>query len=63
MTTDSMAVPPSSHFIEIPLPEGLLGKMGANDWNERNQAITELEKFIVTHPSGLGSNITKVMIA
>ncbi len=48
--------------VEVQLPDGLLEKMSANDWNVRNQAISELEKFILTHPSGLGSNITKVII-
>ena len=47
---------------EIPLPEGILGRMKENDWNERNQAITELEVFIMTHPGGLGSNIVKVSV-
>ena len=45
---------------EIPLPDGLLAKMTANDWKERQEAISELESFIMSHQIGLGFNIIKV---
>lgn len=47
---------------EVALPDGLLAKMAGNDWNERNQAITELEAFITSHATELGSNIVKVHV-
>ncbi len=47
---------------EVSLPEGMLTRMKGNDWNERNQAITELEMFILKNNNGLGSNIVKVNI-
>lgn len=50
----------SSGNSDVPLPDGLLLKMGGNDWNERNMAITELESFITSHPTELGSNMVKV---
>ena len=45
---------------EIPLPDGLLAKMTANDWKERQEAISELESFIMSYQIGLGFNIIKV---
>ena len=34
--------------------------MKATDWKERQEAINELEQYIITHPNSLGSNLVKV---
>ena len=39
----------------------IVSKMKATDWKERQEAINELEQYIMTHPNSLlGSNLVKV---
>ncbi|XP_019850510.1 PREDICTED: crescerin-1-like [Amphimedon queenslandica] len=46
--------PDSSAVLDI------VSKMKATDWKERQEAINELEQYIITHPNSLGSNLVKV---
>lgn len=45
---------------DIALPEGLLDRMKASNWNERFEAISELEVFVNDHPTAMASHLHKV---
>ena len=45
---------------EVQLPEGLLERLKASNWNERHEAISELEAFVSAHPAAMAPHLHKV---
>ena len=45
---------------EAQLPEGLLERLKASNWNERHEAISELEAFVSARPAAMAPHLHKV---
>ncbi len=46
---------------DVPLPEGIVDRLQANNWSERHEAITELEGYITsTTPQSLSPQLQRV---
>lgn len=55
------SVVPSMGY-EVQLPEGLLERLKASNWNERHEAISELEAFVSAHPAAMAPHLHKVFL-
>lgn len=60
MNQDSTGGAPIVH--EVQLPDGLLERLKASNWNERYEAISELEMFVNTHPTAMAPHLHKVTL-
>ena len=47
---------------DIPLPDGLLDRLKASNWSERDDGVTELEEFVSTYPRALAPHLHKVSV-
>ena len=45
---------------DMPLPDGLLDRLKASNWSERDDGVTELEEFVSTYPRALAPHLHKV---
>jgi len=44
----------------VPLPEGLVDRLKANNWSERFEAVSDLENFVNVYPTALAPHLHKV---
>ena len=46
----------------MPLPDGLLDRLKASNWSERDEGVSELEEFVSAYPRALAPHLHKVSV-